>query len=553
MTNIDFISQNAHFAINLFAALVFFAVFWLYFDASASKRRKKTIFKATGFFLVAVSFLVHGTTIEESIFGESVLGIETGLAVVLMRIAGYGAIIISELLDPLQKVPHNTGINAMEFDADLSDVKNIGVQAEQKKSFAVASVGFGNIGGLLHLLQPVGALTISILYWRRATKGLERHLKPIAIAFFVVTLSEIVSLASLWQASENPAVANLTAAFGVLWVVEHVLLLIGTILVCVWVWKYLIERLFSQIFMILLTVTVGVFLITATAFTYLLQNNVRDEALNNLRTASSVLQYAIDGKKAETFANAKSLSENPAFISAIANKDTTELEKLTGGYLDSKQLYSVMITDSAGQVLFRAEDPGRYGDSVSSDTQVHQALTDKHSSNIVLQNGVLAPQVSIKSTVPVHDSGGIVIGTISTNIVLDSAFVDGIKNATGLNSSIYANDVRSATTFRTADATTRYVGIKDTNTSVAGTVLKDGNTYAGPVSVLNQRFLGVYAPLKDIDNATLGMLFIGVPESSIAKTAGKSVESIFVLTTVLLVLMILPAYLLSKYISKQLR
>ena len=54
MLPLQFFGQNIHFAINLFAALVFFAVFWLYFDAWTNKHDVKVLAKWLGFLLVAI-------------------------------------------------------------------------------------------------------------------------------------------------------------------------------------------------------------------------------------------------------------------------------------------------------------------------------------------------------------------------------------------------------------------------------------------------------------------------------------------------------------------
>ena len=92
-----------------------------------------------------------------------------------------------------------------------------------------SAVGFGSAANLSHLLLPVSALTIAGLYWRRATTGLERHLKPVAISFLFLSLYEILSLSSLWRGTTNPTVAKLVDSFGPIWIAEQIVLLIGVI------------------------------------------------------------------------------------------------------------------------------------------------------------------------------------------------------------------------------------------------------------------------------------------------------------------------------------
>src|SRR6202042_1550651 len=128
----------------------------------------------------------------------------------------------------------------------------------------------------------------------------------------------------------------------------------------------------------------------------------------------------------------------------------------------------------------------------------------------------------------------------------------GIKHSTGLDSSIYAGNTVSATTFLAPDGISRWVGVKETSPAIKRTVLTRGQTYKGSVSVLNRQYLGVYLPLKNIDNSVIGMLFIGQTSLSILQTADHSIELTFVVTALLMVLSIVPAYLMARYISKQL-
>lgn len=550
MLSLQFFAQNTHFAISLFAALVFFAVFWLYFDAWTASRDNKDLIKCSGFLLVALSFVLHATVIEQSVLDSSSLGRISETLGNIFRIVGYVGLIIGQLVDPLQEKPKLTGLDASQFDdKPVEGPTTVSPSTEPKK---FAAVGFGSVANLSHLLLPLSALTIAGLYWRRATTGLERHLKPVALAFLFITGYEILSLADLWRSTDNPTLARLTAAFGPFWIVEHLFLLLGAMVLGLWVWQYLTRRFFSQLFMIFTTMTLAVFLVTTVSFTFLLVRNVQNESLKNLQTASNVLKYALTAKESESLANASSVAENPAIVQAVLVKDNKGLANLTSTFLHDKKQSSLVITTTSGQVLLRAEDPTRYGDSLSSDTLIRRALIGKSSSSISSRSGVLAPVVFVKSTTPIRSAGNIIVGTATVSLDADSAFVDGIKHSTGLDSTVYGDNVRSATTLVAPDGVSRLIGVKDTNAAVQNTVLKAGKSYNGSVSVLNRQFLAVYAPLKDIDNTVVGMLFIGVPEASILQAAGHSIELTFVVTAILLLLSIVPAFLVSKYITRQL-
>jgi len=207
-------------------------------------------------------------------------------------------------------------------------------------------------------------------------------------------------------------------------------------------------------------------------------------------------------------------------------------------------------SSNVGQPGAEAENPDHWGDSVSSDSLVRKALIGEAGSTIVNTDGVLAPVVSIKSIAVVRD-GSNIVGTVSTFVAADNAFVDGIKNSTGLDSSIYSGNVLSATTFVSSDGKTRQIGIMQTSGSIKK-VLTKGATYKGNVNIFNRSYLAVYTPLKDSNNNVVGMLFIGQSSSAVLENASHSIRLTFIVAALLMVLSIIPAYVGAKNIARQL-
>lgn len=532
MFPLQFVGQNVQFAISLFAALVFFAVFWLYFDAWTSKKPKATkdVYKWAGFLLVSVSFLIHSTQIESNYFGNPLFGDGAEKLASILRLLGYLGIIIGQLVDPLQQKPKTSSL-----EENLAKTPAIG-----------ASSYFGT-----SYVLPFGALAIAGLYLRRATTGLEKHLKPIAIGFGFLFLYDVTSLSRLWRDTTNPNVFDLVKAFGPVWIISYILLLIAAAVLGRWVWRYLTERFQSQLFMIFTCSILAIFLLTTVSFTYLLQRNVHKQSLDNLSTAASVLNYALDSKKAETKADAEALAQNPQIVQAVISKDHSALVKQVSDELALKKISSLVITTDSAQVLVRAENPDRWGDSISSDPLVRRALLGTAGSTITSSDGVLAPVVSIKSAAPIRQNGKI-MGTVTVSLTADNAFVDGIKSSTGLDSSIYSGSKLSATTLHSTDSQSRSIGVQLNDSKINSLVLAKGQTFSGNTDLFNRQFLAVYRPLKDVNNNVIGMIFIGQPQVDELKTAGRSIELTFVVTAFLIILSVFPAYFVSKQIAKQL-
>ena len=543
---LQFFSQNFHFIVNLFASLVFFAIAWLYFDAWLSGRTKKELCKWLGFALAGLSFFVHATIVEQAVLGASPFGGVTNVVFAVLRYAGYTLIILGNLIDPLQIIPTNKGLQ-------LEHLATTKSHSPRPKKSAKSFIGMGTPAIATAYGLAIGALVIAALYWRRATTGMERHLKPVAAGFAFVGFSELVAAAGGLRESTHPLVHNLTQAFGWVWWGEQLALLVGMMILGRWVWGYLTKRLMSQLFMVLMSTTIVVFFVVTVSFTALLLRSVRSDSLVNLRTAANVLRYAIDAKQAETRSGAEQLAVNGDVVRAIQAKDHAALATLTKQYLADKKLSSLLVTSEAGQVLLRAESIDEWGDSVSSDTLIRRALLGEGASTVTASQGALAPSIRVRSAVPVLGADNVVIGSVATGLNLDSAFVDGVQSSTGLYSSIYAGNTLAATTVAWADGKARSVGVKIKNAALIDAVLTRGQNYEGNIALQNRSLLAVFVPLKDVDNTVQGMLMVSEPQTATLRTAGRSIELTFVLTSLLMALSILPLYAVVRTITRQLR
>lgn len=563
---LQFFAQDFHFAINLLAALVFMAMGWLHFDAWSGHHARKELLKWTGFVALALSFLVQSTLIEQSVLGTAILGNLTDSLIIGLRGVAYLLIIIGQIIDPLQEIPNSEGLKPLEAEFMTKKVSPEPVSASKPVAAGIAGYEgettpkktspmpaiFSSLSVPIKWILPFGGLAVAVFYWRRATTGLERHLKRVAYGFVFVALSSFVGLASLLRTTDNPILYSWVAAFGWVWLLEQLLLLVGVIILGTWVWSYLLKRFFSQLFMVILGSTVIVFFIVTVSLTTLLLRSIRSDALTNLETAASVLNYAIGAKKAETTAGAQQLAISSDVIQAVQASDHAALVKLTQNYLSDKKQSSLIITNESGKVLLRGQDAERWGDSISSDTLVKRVLLGEVKSSITAYQGVSAPTLQVRSAVPIYGTDGIVVGSVVTGIDFDSAFVDGIKQATGLQSTIYSGDTVAATTLTAPDGISRNVGVKLSDSSVTERVLKQGEAYKGGINVQNRELLGAFLPLKDVDNATTGMLLVSQQQSTILETAGRSIELTFLLTASSLIISVIPIYMITRTIEKQL-
>jgi hypothetical protein len=412
----QFILVDVHFVLSLIAALVFFAIAWLYFDA-----KERSLF--IGFIFLAISFVAEAVIIDQALLASPVLG--TGVATLvknLFRIVGYLVLIITQFSIPLQPVP---------------GAKN-GLKESVQAVIAAPTIQSAIYAAFV---LPFLAAAAGVLYLRRATIGLENHLKPVALGFFFLSISELFGLSVLFRNTNNINLLNIVGPFGIFWIFEHFFLLIAILIFGKWVWGYLLKRFDSQLFIIFTTTSLIIFLTTTLFFTYATLKNLTNEAYDSIKTDSGVLNYSIESKKGELLASAEVIAQNPNLPAAIAAADKKALSTITSVTLVAKKESSLIITGSSGEILFKAENPDSSGGSLSGNALIKRALGGTEVSGVSTIDGVTAPVVVVSAAVPVQN-GTAIAGTVLIGYDIDNAFADGIKTATGLDASIYAGNVR---------------------------------------------------------------------------------------------------------------
>ena len=522
---IQFLSINGHFTLNLLAALVFFAVAWLYFDAWLGRHDYREGTKSLGFILLSISFVIHATAVESHLISSPIISSDiSGYLISLFRISAYIVLIIGQLVDPIQPLP--------SYRYDTAAV--VAIPLSQGLTFS----------------YPLLAISTSILYLHRATVGLEHHLKPISWSLGLLAISDTIGLAASFRETSDIAVASLVAPFGPLWIIEHAILLIAISILGRWVWSYLVKRLETQLLMIFTTLILIIFLLTTIFFTTTSIDNLRIATLENLQINAQVLKYSLESKMSESLSDAQLVAQNADVKQALADNDIEKISSKATSILLTKNQSFMVITGKNGEIIVRADDPDKVSGSLSEDLLVKKALTGESVSGVTTNEGILAPEVSVRGATPIKN-GDEIIGTVMVGTVVDNAFVDGLKKATGLDASIYAGNVRSATTFVSEDGKTRWIGVKEESDDVKKNVLVDNNIYTGSINILNVPYYSAFIPLTNLNGTPIGMVFVGTPQISLIESASRSIELTFLVTAGLLILSIFPSFIVSRYIIAQ--
>lgn len=122
------------------------------------------------------------------------------------------------------------------------------------------------------------------------------------------------------------------------------------------------------------------------------------------------------------------------------------------------------------------------------------------------------------------------------NITTDYSTVDTVKEATGIETTIFFGDTRYATSIK--DAAGQRLIYTQASEKVAAAVLGEGNTYeSSDVDVVGEKFYGYYIPLiQEHANDPIGMVFCGKNRAVVEGEITEVTNSILVLTIVVVIL-----------------
>lgn len=513
-------SQQFHFALHLFGSLVFFSAGWLYLDAYQYSS-KYLIPRIAGFFLLSIASLVGSLQID-LVYFITAASQSPNLAFLsfFLTFSGYILILASFPKSIFQKKPVYRAL------------------------FPI----LGPLRIILTFLKPLGALAITGMFYTNVAEGLEWHLLLPSVAFFSITISEVMQMfAGLFNTSTNIFFQNLAVPFGLFWWLEHIFLLVGLILLFRWVFWYLLKSFEMQMVFIATACVIILTVTITTIFANLLSSSLFAEISTQMTQSVKVFSYGIESLKRSALADAKFISVDTRLISAINNQDTVTATQIVQDFSTSRTVRHIMVIGIKGASIVRNDQ-----DNIFSELDRFKTITDLsgqgvESSTLFSLSGVLTPAIYIAAAVPIRDKSTI-IGTVLLANTLDDSFLRGIKKDTGLEGTLFAGNILAATSLNHSET---LVGIKETDKTVQKKVLTDGNALEGMTVLDNTQYMGSYLPVKDINGVTIGMMFAGIPFGEIFQIIARAIGATYILAIIFLILSVPPALFTARYVIRQ--
>jgi two-component system NtrC family sensor kinase len=250
------------------------------------------------------------------------------------------------------------------------------------------------------------------------------------------------------------------------------------------------------------------------------------------------------------------------------------------------------LTDEKGRVVLRVSQPNRTGDDVSSISVVREALAGKvaASTEILLAEALgnedpglrdrahvrLVPTprarpvtkteetsgMVLMAAAPVRGTGGRILGALYAGLLLNRNFTipdrvwkllfkgdrfqdedQDIGHVT-----IFQDDVRISTNVRMKTGE-RAVGTS-ASAEVQDGCLKRGAIWRGRAFVVKDWYISEYDPIRDYDGRVIGMLSVGLLESTYTSTRNRVILSFFGIATIGFILIIGITYYMIRNITR---
>ncbi|TSC62577.1 MAG: methyl-accepting chemotaxis protein [Parcubacteria group bacterium Greene0416_14] len=547
--------QNSRYVLEIFIAFLMVTAGWIYLDGWMIERKGKTLLRAVGFFVLTLWGFIGAA--PHGFIGFE--GLNQALLVDLIGLLGFGFILASLLMDP---VPIKPGKRPplffgwiLEKQTDLAIVP-LFIATPLKHVLATLAPLIGVLGFIF--TQPkiwlcIFSSLITALLYIHYSYGIQSEWKHFYRGFLFLSIGLGVAILSLLESSSNVLIARFAADNGLFWIIENFFKFIGAVSLGAWAWGFIRFRIFPQIFSSFVALSFLIFVTTTIFYTGFLLNKTQQRATQDLETNVKTLEFALSKVKESAILAARIASTNPQTREAVRANDKDALFNNLNALMFENETDFMLAVNTGGEVIMRAEDRDRFGDSIAQDPVVWRALDGKAVVTTQSEEGVTIPTISIRAASPIVDTredGRLeIIGAVVTGYLMDIAFVDGVKEVTSLDVTIFAKDVAAATTFTLPNTSTRLIGTREVDTNITTAVLTKGERHTGTASVLNQPYLASYIPILDVEETQIGMLFTGRSQASILAVASDTLRLTFSLSIIFMLLSILPLAWLARFIT----
>ncbi|KEO82369.1 methyl-accepting chemotaxis protein [Tumebacillus flagellatus] len=244
---------------------------------------------------------------------------------------------------------------------------------------------------------------------------------------------------------------------------------------------------------------------------YISMKGYQDLQDSAVQSAEKKITETIESQKRTATMIAGLAAHDASLEKAIEEQNHTALSVELDNVFASLKTQGVTLMeagDAMGVVQYRAQDPGKYGDSQYTNASISMALS-LHNPVGAIDSG--ASGMAVRGVAPVANAEGAVKGTVTAGFNMDQQFSESMKNIVGGEITVYSGDAH--------EMVNSTLGEKEaplTDPAVVGVVYDQQKVYRTTETMHGASYDFVYVPLSDYDrNKTLGVVRIGISRENI--------------------------------------
>lgn len=281
-------------------------------------------------------------------------------------------------------------------------------------------------------------------------------------------------------------------------------------------------------------------------------------------------------------------------ISSLMENRADTLQKELEQTKESENLDIFTLVNNKGEVVCRAGNTGARGDLLTNDDFVKRVLSEKKAvtgtdimtreellkeSKVLADNSIIpvlptekskqrkdsieTRGMVLKSAVPVFNKEKTLIGVLISGILLNGNYVlvnkindvvhekeiyEGEEVGTA---TIFMDDLRIATNVKNNDG--KYAIGTQVSKEVYDNVITKGERYTGEAFVVNSWYISAYQPIKDVENQTLGILYVGLLKKPYSDLLMKTILIFCVVAIIIINFIYVVALFIARKISAPLK
>jgi len=266
----------------------------------------------------------------------------------------------------------------------------------------------------------------------------------------------------------------------------------------------------------LLFCLIGLVTVFCLAITLILNNRssrfAEEQALKEIEDKLAVFQLLLQEQKMllESLCDSMRFELMDAFVNgtpeAFENVLKPEFSLLRSTY----GITHMQVSDPQLRVLYSLHAPGSIGADGSKRALLKKAV-GLGAGRLVHGFEIGAEGLVLYAAGPLSSYATHFAGLIEIGRLIDSAYLDQLKERIGVELTVFKNNERVATTILDAEGN-RAVGTTLDNPEVLEEVLNLGGSWSGRLKIVDgTSVFGAYTPIRDAEDNIIGMFFAGTP------------------------------------------